>query len=210
MSTADLICLVADKDMEQLITGLLSRTRSLETDVFEVDIFIHPQRDPGCVNEAQSFLRPFLQQYAYALVLFDHQGSGRESVAPDALEHDLEQRLAANGWDDRARVIVLRPELEIWMWSNSPHVDRILGWAERSPALREWLRTKGLLEPEAIKPRDPKEAMEQALREVHKPRSAALYRQIAERVSFKGCIDPSFNRLRSILQAWFPPESGDF
>ncbi len=104
-------------------------------------------------------------------------------------------------------MIVIQPELEIWVWSDSTKVDECLGWAGYQPNLRNWLRERKLLAEDAIKPEDPKLAVEHALREVRKPRSAALYRQLAESVSLQRCVDPGFIRLKTTLQQWFPMEN---
>ena len=50
----------------------------------------------------------------------------------------------------------------------------------------------------------PKELLDAVLRRNKKRRSAALYQQLAERVSLETCEDGSFRRFREILQGWFP------
>ncbi|NJL28558.1 MAG: hypothetical protein HC897_12045 [Thermoanaerobaculia bacterium] len=100
---------------------------------------------------------------------------------------------------------MLDPELEAWLWSDSPHVDSVLGWKDRNPTLRAWLAEQGFLVEGAAKPSQPKEAVEKALRVVRKPRSSALYRQLAERVSFERCTDPAFARFKDVLRGWFGP-----
>jgi hypothetical protein len=69
------------------------------------------------------------------------------------------------------------------------------------------MRQQKLLGPDEIKPQRPKEALERALQEVRKPRSSAIYRQLASTVSLEGCTDPSFRRLKTTLQTWFPKYS---
>ena len=200
----DLIALVADSNMENTLRGLLSRHQALGIRPITHDVFRHDKRDPGCWTDAHNYLRPYVNQYRYALVMFDHQGSGQERRKAAELETDLEERLQENGWaEGRARVIVLEPELEIWVWSDSPQVDSCLGWQTHQPDLRTWLRQRKLLAPDAFKPADPKKALEAALREVKTPRSSAIYRHLAERVSFSHCVDPCFNRFRTILTGWF-------
>jgi hypothetical protein len=205
---SELVCLVADKDMEQTILGLLSRGPSLGIrSSLSYQIFIHPLRDPGCFNDGPRFLRQFVRQFQYALVLFDYEGSGQENISPDILETRCEQQLTSNGWEDRSRVILLKPELEAWVWSSSPNVDECLNWSQRNPDLRTWMRQQKLLGPDEIKPQRPKEALERALQEVRKPRSSAIYRQLASTVSLEGSPDPSFRRLKTTLQTWFPKYS---
>jgi phage antirepressor YoqD-like protein len=101
-------------------------------------------------------------------------------------------------------VILLDPELEIWVWSDSPEVDGQLGWAQRQPDLRTWLRQKGLLLSDQAKPERPKEAMKAALREVKEPWSSSIHQHLAERVSLRRCTDPGFTKLKDTLRRWFP------
>jgi hypothetical protein len=199
----DLIVLVADKNMEATLVGLLKRPQSLGIAPVTYDLFVHPHRDPGCLNEADDFLSSLAGAYRYALVVFDHQGCGREGVPPDQLAEELKARLVRKGWRERAEVVVLAPELEVWAWSDSLHVPRCLGWADRSPSLREWLATTGRWPIAEAKPRRPKEALEAALREVRKPRSSAIYLELARTVSLQGHDEPAFLRLTQALRRWF-------
>lgn len=199
----DLVVLVADKNMEHAVKGLLGRPQSLEIHPVTYDLFVHPRRDPGCLNEAHDFLRPMATGYGYALVVFDHEGCGREGEQPDVLADAVKERLARNGWTERAEVVVLTPELEVWVWSPSPHVEACLGWAGRQPSLRDWLAEKDYWPPESPKPPRPKEAMEAALRQVRKPRSSAIYMELAQRVSLQSHTEPAFLRLTCALQRWF-------
>ncbi len=203
----DLIVLVADKDMEETLSGLLSRPHQLGMHPINYDIQVHPQRDPGCLNQATEFLRSQIRQYDYAMVLFDYHGCGQEEKKSAVdLQDDLEGRLSKNGWDNRAGVIVLVPELEIWVWGDQRRVDECLGWAGRQPNLRTALQSQGLWPPDAPKPDDPKGALEWALRQVRKPRSSVIYRNLAETVSLQRCSDPGFARLREFFEGWFPLE----
>ena len=138
------------------------------------------------------------------MVIFDCEGCGNENLSRQRLEEEVEGRLAANGWPDRSRAIVIDPELEAWVWSNSPHVDAAMGWTGRTPGLRRWLMEKGMLQATEQKPRRPKEAVEMALRVVQKPRSSAIYRELARTVGLERCTDPAFLKLKETLQRWFP------
>jgi hypothetical protein len=122
------------------------------------------------------------------------------------LERQSESQLARNGREGRAAAIVLDPELEVWVWSDSPLVDRILGWTGQSPRLRQWLVDEAFLSPDGRKPVRPKEALEHALRHVRKQASAALFRQLAQSVRFRGCTDRAFRKLQMQLVAWFAGE----
>lgn len=204
VSQMDLVVLVADKDMEQAMRGLLQRRQSLAIRTLTFNIFSHPEHDPACARHGVEFLSNLSKQYDHGLLLFDHQGCGREGDAPETLQQSLNDEFMRTEWADRAKAIVIAPELEAWIWSESPNVDVVAGWHGRSPRLREWLVAQGLLLEGESKPHDPKQAFHAALREVGMARSASLYRQLAEKVSLQACEDRSFQELKSTLQAWFP------
>ena len=199
----DVIILVADKNMEQTLTGVCSRSEAIGARAFTHRILVHPGRDPGCLLEGVEFLSVFQNQFSHALIVFDRIGCGKESHPRDQLEQEMGEALSRSGWDTRAAAIVIDPELEAWVWSDSPHVEQILAWQGRQPSLRQWLVEQQWLAVGAIKPHQPKEAMEHALRAVRLPRSAALYRQLAQQVSLSRCTDASFLKLKATLQEWF-------
>ena len=200
----DLILLVADSNIEFTMKGLLSRPEALRIRQIDANVVRHPERDPGCLLRSPEFLRPFQNEYRHALVMLDREGSGQGSKSRQELERSLEEDLAVS-WDERAAAIVLDPELEIWLWSDSPEVDAVLGWQDRNPDLRSWLVQEGFADEPTDKPERPKEATEQALRIARKPRSSALYRRLAQKVSFRRCTDPAFEKLKRVLREWFPP-----
>ncbi len=199
----DLLVLAADGQMEFAVKGLLTRGEAIGFRDIAVDIHIHPAKDPGCFLRGHDFLRPFYRQYRHALVMFDRDGCGQEALPREELETSLEQRLSSSGWGDRAAVIVLDPELEVWVWSDSPQVDVVLGWADRTPRLAEWLQAEGYLKSGQAKPDRPKEALEHALRLARKGRSSAIFLQLSQQVSVNRCTDPAFRKLKAILQQWF-------
>ena len=201
----DLVVLVADLDTKSAISGLFTRFHALKTRSFTFDIFSHIHRDPGCLRGAVEFLRGFTKQYRNALVVFDYEGSGGESETPATLRNELTARLANSGWDQRAATIIIVPELEIWVWSDSPQVDAVLGWSGQTPSLREWLSDKKWLQPDMVRPAKPKEAMHAALRAVKKNPSAARFQQLGRSVGFQQCTDPMFQELLRLLRSWFPP-----
>lgn len=200
----DLIVLVADKNMEQTVKGLLGRHHSLGIRPVEYDIFVHARRDPGCLNEAHDFLRPFAGAYNHALVMFDREGCGREQISVDKLTQEVQDRLVTNGWPEQADVVIIDPELEVWVWSDSPHVAACLGWPTDQPSLRDWLAQNDHWPFTRPKPLHPKEAMEAALRQARKPRSSAIYMDLAQKVRLSGHTEPAFRRLTQALQRWFP------
>ena len=132
----DLVCLVADKNLEAAIDGILRRPKAIGIREVQGELVVHPQRDPGCFHD-------------------------------------------------------------------SPHVERTLGWADENTTLRAALAAHDLWPDKHAKPPDPKAAVEWTLRKARKPRSSSIYRDLAGRVSFTGCQDRSFLRLKSLVTNWF-------
>jgi hypothetical protein len=200
----DLVVLTADREMEFALRGILSRKDSLGIRDIKVDFVTHPEHDPGCLLRAHDFLKSFTNRYDHSLVLLDREGCGRETTDRQQLESQIETLLSGTGWEDRAAAVVIDPELEIWIWSDSPHVETILGWQGKEPRLHTWLRQRGYLTVEQkIKPDLPKEALRDALRMAKKAFSSSIYQQIATKVSFERCVDASFVKLKIVLQQWF-------
>lgn len=203
MSKKDLIVLVADKDMEHALKGLLARPAALGIRSVNADILVHPQHDAACAQHGVPFLAGFSNQYEYGLLMFDHEGSGKEDIPALDLQKQINKEFSRSTWGTLARAIVLSPELESWVWSDSPHVDDVAGWKNRNPPLRRWLADQGWVQKDEAKPRQPKEAFRAALRKAQTPRSASLYEQIANKVSLHGCRDTAFHEFKSTLQGWF-------
>lgn len=199
----DLVVLTADKDAEFAIRGVLARPQVLGIRVVSADFFRHPEKDPGILFHARTFLQPFAASHAHALVVMDREGCGQERRGREVLEAQIEGALRDTGWADRAAAVVPDPELEIWVWSDSPQVDTALGWKGRQPDLRDWLRSSGYTQDRLAKPGRPKEAMVHAMRVAGSPRSSAIYEQLALRVGLSRCQDAAFLRLRDTLRRWF-------
>lgn len=205
----DLIVLVADKDMEQTVIGLLKkRLPALGIRALTFQILVHHEHDPGCLLRAHEMLRPYASRCRHALVMFDREGSGKEHDKSNKkgktraeLEQEVEKRLSQAGWEDRAAAVVIDPELEIWVWSQSQHVEQQLGWHQGG--LRDWLVQQELLGANELKPSDPKRAFLQALQKARKPRSPAIFSKLASAVSFETCTDEAFRKLRQTLIRWF-------
>lgn len=194
----DLFCLVADKNMEAAVTSILKRPGSLQVDPIQFEIAVHPRRDPGCYFESAEILKGRRHTAKNAIVLLDRAWDGAPEVSGEKMERTIEASLAEKGLSPWARVVVIDPELEVWVFSDSPHLAEILGWAESSQLRKELAKRELWLESEK-KPRDPKAALEWMLWNRKKPRSSAIYRELATRVGFQRCQDRSFLRFREIL-----------
>jgi hypothetical protein len=199
----DLIVLAADEQIKFAVKGLLARGPAMGFREPIIDLNVHPAKDPGCLLRGHEFLRASSRQYRHAIVLFDREGCGKEHLSREELEREVEHRLASSGWADRAAAVVLDPELEVWVWSDSPQVDAVLGWAGRTPQLAQWLEAQGYRAANQPKPNEPKKALEHALRSVRKARSSVIFHELAQHVSIKRCTDPSFLKFKALLQQWF-------
>lgn len=200
----DLYVLVADQDMAETLKAVLNRPKSLGIQRVQHEVTRHVQRDAGCRADASRRLRPYLDQYRKAIVVFDKHGCGREDASREHVQMDVERDLENNGWaGDRAKVIVIEPELEAWIWTGSPHVARILGWEGEYHDLKAWLVKRRLWVEDNAKPTDPKTAMKAVLRETSTAHSAALFGDLAKRTTWSGCQCPAFAELKSVLKRWF-------
>ena len=210
----DLVVLVPDADIEQTVRGLLDRSDDLGIRAIRWTVTRHPERDPGCRVRAMELLRPFVSSSRYALVVFDQEGCG-SSKPRETIQSLVESKLSSNGWMDRAKAIVIDPELEVWLWNGSPDVAEELGWGRDYSGLRAHLASKDLWPLAAVKPPDPKRAAREAMKvaRVRKRarRSPAKFRRLASRVAspvLSNCQDPAFLELISTLRDWFPATSG--
>ncbi len=205
----DLVVLVADKDLEEVVKALLSRTDDLELRPFRFEVRRHPNRDGGCRTGAANFLRPFLRRYRHSLVLFDRDGCG-SSDSRERIQSDVNTDLSRNGWEDRTKAIVIEPELEAWVWGDLVQTSRILGWGDDFGDLRRRLGSRSLWEPRRTKPADPKRAMRTAMEWAppgrRRKRSARIFGEIARLAAVEDCLDPAFKELKSTLQTWFPAD----
>lgn len=207
----DCIFLLADKNMEAAFTGFLTRdgfdlslgTRRFAFDQTQ-DIIVESGSDPGVFQRAHELLRLYLHTHRFAVIVLDHAWDGSPDV--EVIEQTMKGNMLSSGWHaDRVVVIVIDPELETWLWQDSPHVATALRFTQHL-SLRQWLESQGLWDTTAAKPSDPKRAVEVTLRVSRTPRSSAIYRQITHRISVQACSDPAFIKLRATLRQWFPVE----
>lgn len=209
--TTDLIALCADKKIQACVEAVLARPKAIGIrpvgSVVEVMV---GKNDPGCFHNAHGYLAPRRSEFDHALVVFDRQWDGAPDKSAVDMECEVRGRLTPV-WGDSCGVVVIDPELEAWAWSDSPHVEEVLGWKDRSPGLRQWLRSEGLLEDGQVKPADPKTAIERAVEVGQKRWTAGTCKTLASKVSLERCQDDSFARFKAVLQGWFAqprPRSG--
>ena len=204
----DLVCLVADSNMKAAISGLLERPQALGIRPITKETPVHQERDPGCCHDPMKVLRPYRNDAEHALIVLDYEWTGVPASSGAELESWIEDELRRDGILDWAAPVVIEPELETWVFSDSPHVDNVLGWENRKPDLRKALEQQGLWHPGDPKPADPKKALEWALRTTRKlPVSSAYFRELALKVGTRRCHDRAFLRFKQLLQTWFPLDS---
>jgi hypothetical protein len=201
----DLVCLVPDKSIEATMQALLAtRQQAIRVRPIQFEIVTHPEHDPGCFLAPTKLLGGFVKRADHALIVLDAAWDGAPAQQAPELEQQLEQSLKSIGQPGWVRAVVIEPELEAWVFSDSPHVATTLGW-KTTKELRDALHAQGLWVEDRAKPADPKRAMDWALKRGGVPRSSSLFRALASRVSLERCEDRSFHRLVNLLREWFPP-----
>jgi hypothetical protein len=205
----DLIVLVADSNMRLAITELLQRHHSLEIRQISAEVREHIIRDPGVYREGHAFLQAQSRNFQYSIAICDREGCGGERSSREQLESTIERNLSAH-WPDRSAAIIIDPELEAWVWTESQTLLRALDWQGDYSTLRDWLQKEGFSFNGPVKPARPKEALELVLRSNRLKRSGDLYKTLARAVTLTACTDPAFEKLRRTLQRWFPKTAPDY
>ena len=206
----DCLFLVADGAMGNVVDGFLSKghfegrlgCKQFKFD-FDKDVLEAPRLGMGADGGVYKHCHSMLQENGYMethdrLVVICDQQFGSENPAVEVRTNILET-LRKNGWgNDRADVVVIDPELEVWIWQDSPHVQLAIGFRDIG-SLREALKKAGSWPEGENKPNEPKELFQKLCRQYRTPYSSALYRDIVEKVSVAGCRDPAFLQLLSTL-----------
>lgn len=202
----DVVFLVADKNMEYVLRGLLE-TESPHLRIgcgpFTSTIIVATgQNDPGLYTRAGEFLRGLRALHSHVVVMMDVQWQG--SPGAERIRKRLREHILAAGWPEQdALGLAIDPEIDAWLWTGTDHTSRALGWSTME-ALGSSLQQAGYLQQGSSKPACPKEAAEWALRQVRKPRSSTVYAAVSCRASLDRCSDPALRLLVDTLRRWFP------
>ncbi len=198
----DLVVLVADKNMQFALQGALGRPQAMGVRPFTFEFRVHMGRDGGVRTTGADVLAREATRFNHALMVLDFEGCGQELDDSLVVEAQLDEKLQPV-WMDRAKTIVIAPEVDVWLWGNDNVLRDALHWPQDG-AIRDWLRGKGFEFDADDKPVRPKDALD-AMRPVHKQaRSSAMYEKVTKRISLQNCTDLAFVRLRTQLQSWFP------
>ncbi|MGI9059119.1 MAG: methylation-associated defense system protein MAD4 [Ktedonobacteraceae bacterium] len=209
----DCAFLFADRQMEQTFKGFLGKEnfhRSLGARSFTYDSFVPDRRfgDSGVYKQGHVFLRRYYSICQHAVVVLDHRWEG--APEPSIIQEKMKANLVQNGWrEENVEVIVIVPELEVWLCQSSQHVVDAFHFDYTPHAsLKAWLEAEEFWDPTKPKPAHPKDAFMKMQKISGIPRSGATYAKISSHISIRGCVDPAFCLLRDTLQRWFPPDGG--
>ena len=234
-----LLFLLADSECNSTLRGFFGRDkfhRSLGCGPIqrsgvsfdpEKDIRVHPERDPGVWKDPQTILFAERHSYEKCLIILDEAWEG--APPPERIVADVE-RLVVNEakWDrGRFEVILIRPELEVWIWQRNPHVVEAFGYTGTDEQLWAFLEQQSLrldsdkrrhrfLPANALaglppawprkdpKPENPKGLVEALSWQCQSGPASGVFNEIGSTISVRGCVDPAFRKLRRTLQEWFP------
>ena len=197
----------------------------------EKDIRVHPAHDPGVWKDPQTILFAERKTYEKCLVILDEAWEG--APAPEKIIADIDALDVKEAkWErHRFEVILIRPELEAWIWQRNTHVVEAFGFTGTDAQLWMMLEQKSLaLDPgkkkhhftranalagfppawpqNQPKPKNPKGLVEALSRECQSGPASGVFNEISSTISVRGCVDPAFKRLRDTLRAWFPAQGG--
>ena len=132
----DLILLVPDKNTEFVVRGALARPEALGIRKIDFEVLVEQGRDGGVRRRGSQILGVQHARFSHALLLLDYEGSG-SSVAAVRLEAQLDASLFQQ-WGDRAKAIVVEPEMDVWMWGAETHLRSAMDW-HFVEEIRPWL-----------------------------------------------------------------------
>lgn len=215
----DLIVLASDAEMKSLLERLIERGQAGRscTRPFRWRCLRDPRRDTVW-REPHRPLALFLEMDCSFLVVWDHQGSGREEQRPEDLESEAVRRLTEHGVPrDRVLAVAFEPELEISWRPAWPRVKQIVAEERReeppddsmilTAAQRVNPRLRIPDDFEAALARYPKELFEALVRLLRLRRSPPLYAKLGERISLRAVKrEPALARVANAISNWLPPQ----
>ncbi|MDP5132487.1 MAG: hypothetical protein NWQ54_16530 [Paraglaciecola sp.] len=214
----DIVFLVADGEMQATVEGFFEHpafAERLNCGRFQFDtkedLVKHPGKDPGVYQTGHYLLQRYLSTHRNAVVMVDFAfNNNLQTMAYQQFCETINANMRAAGWpDDRFFVMAINPELEVLMWqADTCRIEHIFDYPREKEgmSLREWLQHRNLWAADALKPTDPKAAIDKVRGQPwgRKKTHSLLFKRIAKEVSFRGCEDASFNGLLQQIQTWYP------
>ena len=211
----DVIFHLADKHMEVGLRGFFGRDdwhhaigceRFLIDPESQSDIYRVPgHTDGGVWKHAYENLQLFRDKYRHAVIVLDADFDPYPGAI--VLQDDISKGMIASGWDEnRFSVVVIRPELEAWLWAPNQNVAVAFGH-ERFDELRGLLETENLWNPGDPKPHDLKRARDLAAKLGGRKTGGPIFKSVFGSVSRRAldlCAEPGFVAFRGALCGWFP------
>jgi hypothetical protein len=206
----DLFILTADNTMTHVLRSFFKRSgfaHSLGCGSFSIDVLADIMNIPGFTDgglhtRANELLLPYLDTHRHAIIMLDKHFGGERPA--NEVRTEIEENLQRSGWNTtgpEAAVVVIDPELEVWLWQDNIHVESAL---RALSGLRQKLQRDGIWPEGQAKPNQPKETMLAQIRANRVGTPTPAYCKIASSVSLRGCSDASFDSFRNQLQTWFP------
>ena len=205
----ELIILVADGTMRAVFAAFFARERWERRlccgsfDLWPQEDIINDtlHTDGGVHRRAHELLRPYLNTHQHTMVVIDQQFGGDRPAGE--VRSEILDNLYRNGWaEDRCEVIVIDPELEVWLWQDNPNIAQAINYTGSS--LRQRLQDQGEWPADAAKPLDPKASIQALIKPQRALKTKVVYSRIARSVSVSGCTDPAFLLFAGTLRRWFP------
>lgn len=209
------LCMLVPDGAYELVLPALLTQRAASLGIREVD-HEPPIKDPfkDSSYEAVSLIRPYLRSCSHFLVVRDLHGSGWEEQGAEALQAKIMGDLLKNGCpEDRTKVIIVEPEIEIWLRIGSTHMKQLVRQRARANGAEVDMLFDQLVQEKlnafggvtvSGKPTDPKKVFEEVLKHYRISRSNVLYEELAKTESLRHCQVSSFLELVTTLQTWFP------
>jgi len=193
----ELVVLLADQDTRRFIEAVIDRgikRRCLPP--LKIEYVIDPMKDSSVVRRAHDSLRSFARRpWPRVVVIWDHDGSGRQMESPATVEDEVRALVERIGFPrDHLLSLAIDPELEV-----------LLGpvWESVLDALRD---IGSRLRPDvAFSARDPKQSLELAAIQARVKLAPHVFKEIGGRVSIPALKKTSVGgRLSRQLERWFP------
>lgn len=209
------LCMLVPDGAYELVLPALLKERADSLGIRRVD-HAPPIKDPfkDSSYEAVSLIKPFLRSCTHFLVVRDLHGSGWEGQGSEALQAKIRCDLLKNGCpESRTKVIIVEPEIEIWLRIGSTHMKQLVRQRARAngaevdtlfdQVVQDKINAFGGFN-NSGKPNDPKTVFEEVLKHFRIIRSNVLYEELAKKESMRRCQVSSFLDLVATLQTWFP------